>query len=46
LLWTSAVAILLVRLVDIAMGLFFLPASILLIVAASGLERGKLRGNV
>ena len=39
LLWASAVAILLVSFVDIAIGLFFLPASILLLVAAIGLKK-------
>ncbi len=39
LLWASAVAILLVSFVDISIGLFFLPASILLLVAAFGLKR-------
>ena len=42
LLWTSAVAILLVSLVDIAIGLFFLPASILLLMAAIGLKKVEL----
>ena len=46
LLWVSAVAILLTSLIDTAIGLFFLPASILLLVAAIGLKRGQLRVRV
>ncbi len=38
LLWVSAVAMLLTSLIDIAIGLFFLPASILLILSAIGLR--------
>ncbi len=39
LLWTSAVAMLLVSLVSIfSLGLFFIPASVLLLVAAIGLK--------
>ena len=41
LLWASAVAILLVSLIDIALGLIFLPASVLLLVAAIGLKKGQ-----
>jgi len=38
-LWTSAIAMLLVSLVSIfSVGLFFLPASVLLLVAATGLK--------
>lgn len=44
LLWASAVAILLVSFVDIAIGLFFLPASVLLLVAAFGLKKEEIRG--
>ncbi len=39
LLWISAVGILLAAFVDIAIGLFFLPAAVLLAVAALGLFR-------
>ncbi len=46
LLWTSAVAILLVSFVDIAIGLFFLPASVLLLAAAVGLKKGALGDRV
>ncbi len=42
LLWTSALAILLASFVDIAIGLFFLPAAVLLAVAALGLFREEL----
>ncbi|MEE9399954.1 MAG: hypothetical protein V3V23_06775 [Dehalococcoidales bacterium] len=38
LLWVSAVAMLFASSIDIAIGLFFLPASILLILAAIGLR--------
>ena len=38
LLWVSIIAILLASIVDIAIGLFFLPASILLILSAIGLQ--------
>ncbi len=38
LLWVSAVAILFASTIDIAIGLFFLPASILLILSAIGLR--------
>ncbi|MFQ5997059.1 MAG: hypothetical protein ACE5KP_05485 [Dehalococcoidales bacterium] len=43
LLWASAVAILLVSFVDIAIGLFFLPASVLLLMAAIGLKKEEVR---
>ena len=46
LLWTSAAGILLASFIDIAIGLFFLPASVLLSVAASGLFREKLGSKV
>ena len=46
LLWASAVAILLVSFVDIALGLFFLPASVLLLAAAVGLKKGALGDRV
>lgn len=39
LLWISSLAILLAAFVDIAIGLFFLPAAVLLAVAALGLFR-------
>ncbi len=39
LLWVSAVAMLLTSLIDIAIGLFFLPASVMLLVAAIGLKK-------
>ncbi len=42
LLWTSAVGILLASFVDIAIGLFFLPASVLLFVPAFNLFREEL----
>ncbi len=42
LLWTSSLAILLASFVDIAIGLFFLPAAVLLAVAALGLFREEL----
>lgn len=42
LLWTSSLAILLASFIDIAIGLFFLPASVLLAVAAFGLSRKEL----
>ena len=43
-LWTSAVAMLLVSLLGIfSLGLFFLPASILLLVAACGLKGESVR---
>ncbi len=41
LLWVSVIAILLASLIDIAIGLFFLPASILLILAAIGMREGE-----
>ena len=46
LLWASAVAILLVSLIDIAIGLIFLPASILLMMAAIGLKKVEVGGRV
>ncbi len=46
LLWTSAIAILLASFVDIAIGLFFLPAAVLLAVAAFGLFREELGSKV
>lgn len=42
LFWTSSLAILLASFVDIAIGLFFLPAAVLLAVAALGLFREEL----
>lgn len=46
LLWTCAIAILLASFVDIAIGLFFLPAAVLLAVAAFGLFREELGSKV
>jgi hypothetical protein len=47
LLWTSAIAMLLVGFIDIfGIGLVALLASVLLLVAAFGLKRGELRGRV
>ncbi len=44
-LWTSSLAILLASFVDIAIGLFFLPAAVLLAVAALGLFREELESK-
>ncbi len=46
LLWTSAMGILMASFVDIAIGLFFLPAAVLLAVAAFGLFREELGSKV